>query len=69
MTKRRPDGKRMQAWTLRAEVDGTVTVLHGNRLIAANLSPEEAKGRMNRVDGERVYTEEPDGYRTRVRGT
>lgn len=64
MTSRRP-----QAWAIEEDRDGGLAVTHGNRPVATgmrNRGHAEDIVRHSRIPGERVWYQEPDGYRTEL---
>lgn len=64
MTSRRP-----QAWAIEEDRDGGLAVTHGNRPVTTGLRDRkhaEETIRRNRRPGERVWYQEPDGYRTEL---
>ena len=61
--------RRLQGWAIEEHSDGSFTLLHGNRSIAAGLSTRSAVMaylQREHRPGERIFHVERDGYRTEV---
>jgi hypothetical protein len=61
--------RRLQGWAIEEHEDGSFSLSHGNRSIAAGLHTRSAVMaylQKNHRPGERIYHVERDGYRTEI---
>lgn len=61
--------RRLQSWAIEEQKDSSFTLTHGNRPVATGLHHKHAVLdyiTSHSRPGERVYSVEPDGYRTEI---